>query len=77
MVYTAYKKQRILYLREKGCKAPTIARMLREEGLPCSRVGVAKFVKKFEQTEERTVSFLRLARCQLNLLAWSRVSLSF
>ena len=29
---------------------PTIAKLLHNEGLPCSRVGVAKFIKKFEET---------------------------
>ena len=26
-----------------------IAKLLREESLPCSRVGVTKFIKKFEE----------------------------
>lgn len=51
MVYGTYKKQRILYLRSQGLKAPTIAKMLREEEkLSCTRVGVAKFLKKFDET---------------------------
>ena len=54
MVYTAYKKQRTLYLHVWGkrCKAPTIDRMLCEEGLPCSIVGIPKLLKKFERADE-------------------------
>ena len=50
MVFSSYKKQRILFFYSKGYKAPTIAKLLHDEGLPCSRVGVAKFIKKFEET---------------------------
>ena len=50
MVFSSYKKQRILFFYSKGYKAPTIAKLLHNEGLPCSRVGVAKFIKKFEET---------------------------
>ena len=50
MVFSSYKKQRILFFYAKGYKAPTISKLLREESLPCSQVGVAKFIKKFEET---------------------------
>lgn len=50
MVFSSYKKQRILFFYSKGYKAPTIAKLLHDEGLPYSRVGVAKFIKKFEET---------------------------
>lgn len=51
MVYSTYKMQRILSHHSQGLKAPTIARILREEEqLRCTRVGVAKFLKKFEET---------------------------
>ena len=50
MVFSSYKKQRILFLRAKGYRAPTIAKLLRDEKLQCSRVGVAKFMRKFKQT---------------------------
>ena len=50
MVFSCYKKQRILFYYEKGYKAPTIAKLLREANLQCSRVGVAKFLKKFQET---------------------------
>ena len=51
MVYSTYKKQRILHLRSQGLKAPTITKILREEEkLQCTRVGVAMFLKRFETT---------------------------
>jgi len=50
MVFSSYKKQRILYFYLKGYKAPTISRLLREEKLIASRVGVAKFLRKYEET---------------------------
>ena len=50
MVFSCYQKQRILVYYGKGYKAPTIAKLLHEEGLQCSRVGVAKFIKKFQDT---------------------------
>ena len=50
MVFSEYKKQRILYFHAKGVKAPTIANLLHEEGLVCSRVGIAKFLRKFMHT---------------------------
>ena len=50
MVFSCYLKQRILVYYGKGYKAPTIAKLLHEEGLQCSRVGVAKFIKKFQDT---------------------------
>ena len=51
MVYSTYKKQRILCLRSQGLKAPTIAKILREdERLQCTRIGVAMFLQRFEAT---------------------------
>ena len=50
MVFSSYKNQRILFFYAKGYKVPTIAKLLREESLPCSRVGVTKFLKKFKET---------------------------
>ncbi len=50
MVFSNYKKQRILYYYFKGYKAPTISRLLREEKLSASRVGIAKFLKKYKET---------------------------
>ena len=52
MVYSTYKKQRILYLRFKGLKAPTIAKILveEEEGLSVTRQGVQSFLKRHRET---------------------------
>ena len=50
MVFSEYKLQWILYYSVQGFKVPTISRLLEEEGLQASRVGVAKFLKKFQQT---------------------------
>ena len=51
MVLSTYAKQRILGLSEQGHKAPTIARLLREEGIKISRVAVYKFLKKYRTTK--------------------------
>ena len=50
MVFSSYKRQRILFHYLQGTKAPTIAKLLQEEKLKASRVGVAKFLRKFEET---------------------------
>ena len=50
MVYSSYKKQRILYLYSQGLKAPTIAKELKKEKLKCSRFGIDKFIKVYETT---------------------------
>ena len=50
MVFSDYIKQRILYHYAKGNKALTIAKLLQEEQLKASRVGIAKFIKHFEDT---------------------------
>ncbi len=50
MVFSNYTKQRVLYYQLKGYKAPTIAKLIREEKLIASRVGVAKFLKKYDET---------------------------
>ena len=34
----------------EGHKAPTITRLLQEEGVKVSRVGISKFLTKFEET---------------------------
>ena len=47
MVFTSYKKQRILYYYERRFKPPTIKKKLEEEGLYASKVGIYKFLKKF------------------------------
>ena len=50
MVYSTYKKQRILYLYSQGYRPPTIKKMLGKENLQCSRVGVYKFLKLYNAT---------------------------
>ena len=50
MVYSNYKKQRILYYYSQGLKAPTITKLLRQEHLSCSRACVHKFLNKFKET---------------------------
>ena len=50
MVYSGYKKQRVLHLHREGFKSPTIAKMLRNEGLKVSKYGVLKFLKRFKET---------------------------
>ncbi len=50
MVYSMYCKQRILYWRRKGLKAPTIANtLLHEEGIVVTRVGVHDFIRRVEE----------------------------
>ena len=48
MVYSEYQLKRILALRERGLKVPTIHKILVREGLPCTRVGVHAFLQRFE-----------------------------
>ena len=45
-----YKQQWILLHYSRGYKAPTIAKLLQEENLRASWVGIAKFLKKFNET---------------------------
>ena len=51
ILYSTYKKQRILYYRFKVLKAPTIAKILvEEEGLSVTRQGVQSFLKRYRET---------------------------
>ena len=50
MVYSDYKKQRIVFWRNEGLKAPSICKKLRSEGLSCTREEVYKFLLKYEAT---------------------------
>ena len=50
MVYSSYKKRRIIHFHQLGYKPPTIVKLLREEQLRASRVGVAKFIARFRET---------------------------
>ena len=49
-VYSAYKKQskRALYWWTKGLRAPTIAALLRKDGLKVSRVGIHEFLRQYQ-----------------------------
>ena len=48
--FSEYKRQRIVSLWHDGRKAPTIARILAQEGLPASRQGMQKFLKKYTES---------------------------
>ena len=50
MVYSWYTKKRIVYYYERGYRAPTIARLLLEEDIVASRVGIAKLIRKYSET---------------------------
>ena len=50
MVFSTYKKQRILHFASLGLKPPTIAKELEKEKLKCSRVGIYKFLKHYRAT---------------------------
>ena len=50
MVFSQYMKQRNLYLRFQGYNAPTIAILLRKEGMVGSRRGIGKFLKRYKKT---------------------------
>ena len=45
MVFSTYKKQRILHFARLGLKPPTITNELQKGNLKCSRVGIYKFPK--------------------------------
>ena len=49
-MYSSYKRQRILHFTLMGHEAPTISRLLREEDLRTSRVGMHKFLQKYKET---------------------------
>ena len=48
MVFSLYKKQRILVYYYQGYKPHTIERLLREEGLKASKWEIAKFIARFK-----------------------------
>ena len=50
MGFLTYKKQRILFFASRDLKPPAIAKELRKEDLNCSRIGIYKFLKKYEAT---------------------------
>ena len=59
MVYSRYKRQSILHHCFQVHNAPTIAKLLLEEGLKASHIGIVKFLVKYRETgsvERRTGS---------------------
>ena len=50
MVYSWYVKGRILYYYRQGHRPPAIRKLLKEEKIDTTRVGIAKFIDKFERT---------------------------
>ena len=48
-MFSSYVKQRIVFFRAKGYKVPTIAKLLRREGIRSNRVGISKFLRMFEE----------------------------
>ena len=50
MVFSAYKRQRILYYYLQGYRAPTIATLLSREKLQASRQGIQKFLNHYNKT---------------------------
>ena len=50
MVYSNYTKLRILFYHFKGYRAPTIARLLEAENIPCMRENVRRFIIKYNET---------------------------
>ena len=54
MVFTQYEKRRMVFFWKKGYKAPTIAKLLRSEGITASRRGIHKFLRLF--AERRTTA---------------------
>ena len=50
MVYSWYTKKRIIYYYKQGHRAPSIARLLLEEDIAASRVGIAKLIGRYKQS---------------------------
>ena len=50
MVYNLYEKRRIIHFYKLGCRPPTIVKLLREENVIVTRVGVAKFIDRYIET---------------------------
>lgn len=50
MVLSVYAKQCAIFLHEQGMKAPTIAKLLQQEGIKTTRVAVHYFLKRYKAT---------------------------
>jgi len=48
MVLSSYAKQRSIFFYSQGLKAPTIAKLLQDEGIRTTRVAVHYFLKRYE-----------------------------
>ena len=72
MVYSTYKRQCIVrYMYHlQGYKAPTIAKLLVEDGCKASRVGIAKFLEKYRETGciGRRIGSCRSSKIALHIL---------
>ena len=64
MVYSWYKKQRIIYFHGFVYRTPTICQLLQEESLEAIHQGIARVIKKFEETHSlaRTPGSGRLSK---------------
>ena len=62
MVYSSYAKMRALHFWKRGCRAPSIAAILKREDFNVSRRGLHKFLKNFQErgTIHRLVKLKRL-----------------
>ena len=47
MMYSSYKRQCILHHYHLEHRAPTICKLMQEEGLPASCVGIQQFLQKY------------------------------
>lgn len=54
MVFSSYAKKRILYHHAQGHSAPTIAKLLKDEGIVASRRGVYSFLLRAQETGDIT-----------------------
>ena len=52
LVFTEYTKKRTLHHKKVGLGLSDIVGLLEEEGITVSRVGVWKFLKRYEETGE-------------------------
>ena len=53
MVFNSYEKQQIVYYYQRRYRPPTIAKLLHQENLKVSRVGVAKFLERFQSLSRK------------------------
>ena len=56
MVFSDYTKQRILFFHEQGYRPPRISDLLLQEGISARRSGIARLIKRYEETDRRSGS---------------------